>query len=179
MKLTPKNFKSLISFFILFSLLTNSCKKEKEPEAQKNTFSYGGKTTFFNVELSQTKFMDHECYTFGSMGQISNIKTPGMRLYFYDNEIILYLDLFGENVGKYSNISGFCKDFQFKSGSLWKSMDGRRVGFIGSDSEIEITKRANSQISGNFKIRVEFDKDFINDSFVVGKFENVPLLEKL
>ncbi len=175
MKLSLINGKSPFILLILFSFTLNSCKKEEESEYLSNSFTYGGKTKELYVSTEYTKLVAQECLSNGTTPS----KAAGMQLYFYNNDIILSLNLIGENKGKYSSLSTNCSEFKFKFSSSWKYRDPEKTGLIGHDSELEITNMSNNQISGNFKIRVQFDKDNINDSFIVGKFVNVPLRNEL
>lgn len=167
----------LLQLCVLFMFVT--CKKEEKDSGSKNTLTYGGNTYTYDILAEETQFKDQDCMSYNSSGGIIYIQTPGIRLNFYNNDIQLTLDLFGESAGKYSKVSAFCNEFQFKNSSLIRSRDNSKVEFIRGESELEITKKSYNSISGNFKIRVNYDENFLKDSFITGKFENITLKEKL
>lgn len=173
-----KNISLLLSS-ALIAFLALSCKKKETTELTTNYISYNGKKTELLYNELQTKFTDDSCWSFNSMGGIVQNKTAGIRLQFYNRDIVLYLKLYGESAGKYSQVTSFCNDFKIQSSSMAYTHDGVRVQFVGGDSEVEITSKAQGKISGNFKIRVQYDKNFVNDSFITGKFENIPLRDKI
>lgn len=161
------------------AFLVATCKKKETTELSSNYISYAGQKTALMFNAEQTKFTDDTCMSFNSSGGIIQTKTAGIRLHFYNNHIVLFLKLYGESAGKYSQVTSFCNEFRIQRNCLAYTHDGTRVEIIGDDSELEITSKANSKISGSFKIRVRFDKHFVNDSFISGKFENIPLRDKI
>lgn len=163
---------------LMVSMLIN-CKKKEAETSSKNTITYGGVTKDFDILAAETQFINLDCMSYNSMGGIIYIKSPGIRLNFYNNDVQLVLDLFGESAGKFSKVTAFCNEYQFKNSSLVRSRDGQYVELISGDSELEITKKSNSTISGNFRLRVKPDPNFINDSIIVGQFENIVLREKI
>jgi hypothetical protein len=168
---------SLKTLICIIAIMPLSCKKEEKETviAPQNTFSYSGQTNEFWITAEETKFMLHDCMSYNSMGGIVFAKATGIQLIFFDKNVQLVIRLIGESVGKYSKVTAFCNESQFKNTSLVQNKDGKVIDFIGGDSELEITKISNKTISGNFKIRVKYDPDFLNDSFVVGKFVNINL----
>lgn len=161
------------------TFLLTACKKQESKSLENNFIYYDGKKTELLFNELQTKFTDDTCLSFNSMGGIVQTKTSGIRLQFYNNHIVLFLKLYGESAGKYSQVTSFCNEFRIQRNCLAYTLDGTRVEIIGDDSELEITSKANSKISGSFKLRVRYDKNFVNDSFISGKFENIPLRDKI
>lgn len=170
---------SLLTIITIILLVSTGCKKKEEETKPKNSFSYEGNTNEFWYDLEKNRFADLECMYFAPNGGIASKKVPGISLLFYDRNIAILLDMYGESAGTYTGASAMCNDNVFKNNSMVYSKDGLRTEFISALSELVITKKSNSEISGNFKIRIGSNQKIIKDSIITGSFENIPLRDKL
>lgn len=164
-------------------VLAFSCKKEDKagPEL-KSQFNAGGiNYTIVSSKCSTTLLGCLKWHPTQS-GLTVNSQTEGLSLTFFShfkNDInkgfSLTINLFGVDVGLYKGKESFCKDFTLRYNSMVQASNGSGFAIFKDESEVEITKKSGNVISGKFKLKIDYNKDFLNDSLIVGEFHNISL----
>lgn len=160
-----------------------SCKKDEKKEAEpKSQFNAGGINYTIVTSRCSTALLDCIKWHPTQSGSIVNSKTEGLSLIFFThfkNDLnegySLTINLFGVDVGLYKGKESFCKDFTLRYNSMAQASDGSGAAIFKDESEVEITKKSGKVISGKFKLKIDYNKDFLNDSFIVGEFHNITL----
>jgi hypothetical protein len=160
-----------------------SCSKKADNTTPSNefsaSFSAGGKKYTIIPSLDQCVVGNLNCMFFNNMGGIVNTERSGLTLKLYteyantaNNGISLSLKLYGEDIGKYDGPTTFCNDFKMYT-SLIQSSNGANVAIVKEGSYIEITQKKKNVISGNFRLKIDYDASFLKDSIVTGEFKNL------
>ncbi|MDP2176747.1 MAG: hypothetical protein Q8K70_12630 [Bacteroidota bacterium] len=173
----------LKTLICIIAVIPLACKKEEKKEAEpKNQFNAGGINYTIVTSRCSTTLLDCFKWHATQSGSIVNSKTEGLSLIFFThfkNDLnegySLTINLFGVDVGLYKGKESFCKDFTLRYNSMAQASDGSGVAIFKDESEVEITKKSGNEISGNFKLKIDYNKDFLKDSFIVGEFHNIKL----
>jgi hypothetical protein len=167
----------------MIAILPLACKKEeKKEEINKSQFNAGGINYTIVTSSCSTTLLDCFKWHPTQSGSILNSQTEGLSLTFFThfkNDLnegySLTINLFGVDVGLYKGKESFCKDFALRYNSMAQASDGSGAAIFKNESEVEITKKSGKVISGKFKLKIDYNKDFLNDSFIVGEFHNITL----
>lgn len=170
----------LKTLICIFAILPLACKKEEKKEEIKSQFNVGG-TTYNIIPQCKTALFDCMNWNANQTG-FTYSKIEGLNLIFfthYKNDLnegySITLDLFGVDVGLYKGGALFCYQKGLRNTSMIHASDGSGVAIFKSGSEVEITKKSGKLISGKFKLKIDYNKDFLNDSLIVGEFYDIPL----
>lgn len=172
----------LKTIICIFAILPLACKKEEKKEEIKSQFNAGGTNyTIVTSRCSTTLlgcFKQHPTQS----GLTVNSQKEGLSLIFFThfkNDLnegySLTINLFGVDVGLYKGKESFCKDFTLRYNSMAQASDGSGAAIFKNESEVEITKKSGKLISGKFKLKIDYNKNFLNNSFIVGEFHDIPL----
>jgi hypothetical protein len=173
-----KIYKPLL--FLVLILPLSAC----ETEGPAGTFfAAAGKKYEVIPAYEQCRLATFDCLKFTSDGRgLEQSRLPGISLILFTEYadssrtgLTVTLNLYGVDAGKYDDTSAFCDSFKIKSNSLIQSSDGAKVAVLTRGSELEITRKSKNVISGHFKLKIAPDEEFLNDSLVVGEFNNIPL----
>ncbi len=155
-------YKILVNFCLLTSIVIIGCKKEDSiPDNQSN--NQFGEATIGNKRFT---------YNSAKAEQNGNLST--ISLFDTESKMSNFIILNGPlAVGEFSASS----QNSFSSVSTARFLDNSILSFYGKNSKITITEKTDNTVSGEYRIILDVNNYYNNDSILTGNFKQINIVK--